>query len=660
MTKRMNYIIASAGTGKTESIIRKIEQLIIKEKIDISEIALITFTNKATKEMRDRLRQKLYEQWEEGLPIRDQLDKLNMTKISTIHAFCDDIIREHGLTIGISPNYRINSFGYELNAIIDKIVEKNYNSEICSKIPTYIIKDVLRGFYKETKDKGIRFILNQKDQKDFWDDFRQYFYDLYAQLDNEMEKAKREKNVLTNNDLLYYAAQLVQNKNIASQIAEEIKYLFVDECQDINKDQMRLFETLMNYMSLIIVGDEKQSIYAFRGSDKQAFRQLIEKMKNHKAEKTIADVNFRSNDELIAIFNKIFNSKFRYQKNKLNFENIPLKSNGKKAKNKGVFEICYNKSIAEIIKMVTQNLECQKMPCYNKITVLCRTNKEVNQVVTELKIRGLDAEIYSSKSLYKSRAIIDLYKVLKYLITNSEIEFRELFYTDYYLSSIKYFNDSYLKEILDGLKFEIKKESINYVLNRLIEMSRITDFYTSLGKEQYIANINRTRDIFRDLSSQGLSNIQIVDYLNTMIETQQMEQEPEIVTKAPIIVSTIHTFKGLSSDIVILHNADRNLYRASNQLYEFDEQVNMICFNKNAMVLSNYTIKEDKYFETIRYRQIINNLEEELRLLYVACTRAREKLILSNKYDEDKIKYFIKENPNYVSYIRWVLESKVL
>ena len=74
-------------------------------------------------------------------------------------------------------------------------VEKNYNSDICSKIPTYIIKDVLKSFYKETKDKGIRFEFEKTEENDFWDKFRQFFYNLYKQLDIEVERVKREKNV---------------------------------------------------------------------------------------------------------------------------------------------------------------------------------------------------------------------------------------------------------------------------------------------------------------------------------------------------------------------------------------------------------------------------------------------------------------------------------
>ena len=657
---KSQYIVASAGTGKTESLATQIENLIVNEKVDITQIALITFTNKATKEMRERLRDKLYARWEQGFDVRDQLDKINMAKISTIHIFCDEIIREYGLVMGISPNYKITSFSHETSAIIDAVIEQNYDKEICSQIPTYRIKDLLKNLYNEAKDKGITITEPRTTiQGDFWDTFRTYFYKLYKQANEQIEQAKREKNILTSNDLLYYAAKLVENKEIAKQISNKIKYLFVDECQDINYDQMRIFEELLAYLTLIIVGDEKQSVYAFRGSDKVAFQTLIKRMQEKGATKTIADVNYRSNDELITKINKIFNSKFYVGKSRLNFDNISLKINGKKAKNKEVLEIQYGEKIEEIIKKLAVRFENGENPCYNEIVVLCRTNREVNSVVEKLKENGVPAEIYSSKSIYKSKAIIDLYKVLKYLITDGELEKHELFYTDYYLASLKYFNEKHLYEIVDGLKYEAKRESISFIINRLLEISKINDYYATIGKEQYTANLNRLKEIIRELSSQGMSTIQIVDYLNIMIDTQQVEQEPETITKAQIIVSTIHTYKGLSADAVVLYNADKNLLRENNSPYEIDEITQKVYFNKNVIIPSNNAIKEDKEFQVVANKKLFEDMEEELRLLYVACTRAREKLIIASNNVESKIKFIIKNNPNYVSYIRWVLESKV-
>jgi len=657
---KSQYIVASAGTGKTEALATQIENLIINDKVDISQIALITFTNRATKEMRERLRDKLYEKWENGCDIRDQIDKINMAKISTIHIFCDEIIREYGLLMGISPNYKITSFSYETNAIIDDVIEENYNSEICEQIPTYRIKDLLKSFYNEVKDKG--YVVNSKYQRktnEFWDAFREYFFKLYSLIDSKVEQAKREQNILTTNDLLHYASKIIADKRVAEKVTQKIKYLFVDECQDINHEQMRLFATLMDYITVVIVGDAKQSIYAFRGSDKVAFETLIEKMQEQGATRNVSDVNYRSNDSLIEIFNKIFESKFYFKKSQLKFSNIPLKSSKRSAKEKSVFEFNFCTPIDEIIKKVAVKLEYGENACYNEIAILCRTNREVGSVVNTLKSKGINAEVYSSKSIYKSKSIIDLYKVLKYLITDGEIEKHELFYTDYYLASAKFFKEKYLLEMAEGLKFEIKKESLSYIINRLIEISRINEYYTIIGKEQYEANLNRVKEIVRDLSNQGMSTIEIVDYLNIMIETQQTEQEPETVSKSRIIVSTIHTFKGLSADAVVLYGADKNLFRENGSPYEFDEEKQEIYFNKNVVIPNNTIIGDDVGFKDISQQRLLEYLEEELRLLYVACTRAREKLIIHNSNSESRLKYIREMNKNYISYSRWIKEAKL-
>ena len=85
------YVLASAGTGKTELIARKVENLVIDEGVDIDKIALITFTNKATSETLSRIKSKIYSAWENGnTSIRNQIDKLRLAKISTIHIFCDN------------------------------------------------------------------------------------------------------------------------------------------------------------------------------------------------------------------------------------------------------------------------------------------------------------------------------------------------------------------------------------------------------------------------------------------------------------------------------------------------------------------------------------------------------------------------------------------
>ena len=145
------YILASAGTGKTELIARKVEHLIINENVDIDKIALITFTNKATAETTERIKNKLYSAWQSGnLQIRNQIDKLSLSKISTIHIFCDNIIRQYSNEIGLCANYKISNLTLEKDELANQIVKENYDENIFDVVPMYRVAKLL----KELEEKG--------------------------------------------------------------------------------------------------------------------------------------------------------------------------------------------------------------------------------------------------------------------------------------------------------------------------------------------------------------------------------------------------------------------------------------------------------------------------------------------------------------------------
>ena len=110
------YLRAGAGTGKTEVLVQKIlHTLDIDSGVDISDFIVITFTNKATDEMKNRITDSLYSKWKitNDEKLRRSIDLMNEASISTIHSFCERLIREYGLYIGIAPNFKVKSFRKE-------------------------------------------------------------------------------------------------------------------------------------------------------------------------------------------------------------------------------------------------------------------------------------------------------------------------------------------------------------------------------------------------------------------------------------------------------------------------------------------------------------------------------------------------------------------
>lgn len=647
------YILASAGTGKTELIARKVEHLIINKGVDIDRIALITFTNKATAEMVDRIKGKIYTSWQNGnTDIRKQIDKLSMAKISTMHTFCDNIIREYSNEIGLSPNYIINNLSVEKDKLANDIIKENYDEKIFTHIPMYRVVKLLKDIEEKTRDKGVELSLKEVPSISIWDDLRNYFHKIYPIYVDKLEKIKLEQATITTNDLIRYAVRILKNKKIAPYITNSLEYLFLDEAQDINFEQATLIELLIDYgVKVFVVGDEKQSIYSFRGSDKNAFYHLINYIKAHNGAMFTLDTNYRSNKFIINKVNNLFSRTFKYKNNKLNFNNQPMIAYNQ-AYQDNCIEIDFDNSVSEIVKKLTQNIENGKIVSYNNIVVLCRTNKEVLKVYGELRFANIPTQLYLSKSLYKSKIIIDIYKLFKYITGGGLLEKEELFYTDFYTSAnaLGLTEQEFYDKVDNSIK-TFKQDGLRATLTENLDNFGLINYYVRNDNNQAIANIQRFNEILRDLVNDNLTDMEILDYFDIMIKAGQDESQPTTNEQNSVIVSTIHTFKGLDTGVIILNEIDNNLNKFHFADFHFNSEG--LSFNKEA-IAPNLNIANDIVFENNKKQIIIDNFEEEIRLMYVAMTRARDKIVLSSRKRLDKVKYQISKNKEYISYLRWI------
>ena len=648
------YILASAGTGKTELIARKVEHLIINEGVDIDKIALITFTNKATAETTSRIKNKIYSAWQNGnAKIRSQIDKLSMAKISTIHIFCDNIIREFANEIGLCANYKIANLTLEKDKLANDIIKQNYDEKIFTVIPMYKVVKLLKDLEEKASDKGIEIELKKVKSTTIWDDLRNYFHKIYPIYVEKLEQLKLELGIITTNDLIKYAVKILQNKKIAPYIINSLEYLFLDEAQDINFEQATLIELLIKYgVKVFVVGDEKQSIYGFRGSDKNAFNHLIEFIKSHKGTMYILDTNYRSNKFIVDKVNNLFSRTFKYKHNKLAFNNQKMISNNDLG-TKDDIKITFNENLAEIIEILSSNVENGKNVSYNDIVVLCRTNNDVLQAYHSLKQQNIPVQLYLSKSIYKSKVIIDFCKLLNYISGGGKLEKEELFYTDLFVAANTYnIPEQEFYEKVDNSIHTFKESGILATLNQNIEDCKLLQYYAEIEDKQSIANIQRFTEIIRDLVNDNMTSMEILNYLNIMITTEQDEGQPQTSQDNSVTISTIHTFKGLDSRYIIVNEVDNNL----NKLHFADlhySQSEGLSFNKTNIIPS-LNVENDILFETSKKQIIIDNLEEELRIMYVMMTRAKEKIILNSRKPLDKVKYQIAQNKEYVSYLRWL------
>lgn len=507
-------VSASAGSGKTMVVIQRIVRLIIDKKIDVDKILAVTFTNAAASEMKEKLKKEilsiLSEKNDEFL--KEQLDKVNTSSISTIHSFCYDLIKKYFFEIGLDASvklidekesdklssealsnlfdryyeegnqdffegvefftkkrkdknlreailklykfsleessldavYEKTKYSHEnaYNLIIDKIftpalsrlhelenefdkvialcdadlMRKNYLIEIKDQmiglqslktpkevVGAYIKRDLPRQgklspeVYNELKRvKGefdsVIFNLgdaNSLDREVIEKNAKQGFkiaeklFWLTREFKTEYEKLKGENNVLDFSDLQKYALKLLENPKILESVKEKYEYIFVDEYQDVNDVQEKII-TLISKDNLFMVGDSKQSIYAFRGCNPKFFVDKFKRFEDNVGGKAVPlDNNFRSSSAVISSVNKIFSDVFTTEFSGIDYSKNPMiygglykefegnvvyhlvedKSKSEKQEVKGVYSVAknynptavkkYGEEAALIVKLIT-------------------------------------------------------------------------------------------------------------------------------------------------------------------------------------------------------------------------------------------------------------------------------------------------------------------
>ncbi len=234
-------VLAGAGSGKTRVLTSRIAYILREGKADIGEILAITFTNKAANEMKTRL---------EGV-----LGGRDSRWICTIHSMCVKILREFGDKIGIKPNFSIYSDTERGNVIKKSFQELDFDDEKLLKSAKYHIANAkMLGLAPD--QYGRKFHLERG-----MDDVV-LIYERY-------EKHLSENNALDFDDLLLKTLQLLRfDREVADYLSDKFKYILVDEFQDTNAVQFNIIKLLAaKHGNIFVVGDDDQSIYGWRGAE---------------------------------------------------------------------------------------------------------------------------------------------------------------------------------------------------------------------------------------------------------------------------------------------------------------------------------------------------------------------------------------------------------
>lgn len=690
-----NYLKAGAGTGKTEVLVRKIMHTIATvEDAGLDNFAIITFTNKATDEMRERLSQRLYFEWLKHKKVaittgkiktedfmRKQVEISNMLYISTIHGFCEKLLRKYGLNIGIPLNFKISSLRKEINDIINEIVNKYHQEEVLREIPQYKLAKLLNILLVDNFNKGFEFDRDsasefkfETEDNEYWNNFKQLFVNIYVEIVEKVNDLKYIENLLTTDDLIRKAAELLKNEYVLTKVSEKYKYVFIDEFQDTNKDQFNLVYSLINKgVWVFLVGDEKQSIYAFRGSDIQNSMEMSNLVSEIKLRSTGTlpesnmNENYRTDYVLLEKVNKIFEHDFKFNGSRISFPNMKLEKTETlkdvKLSEEKPLRINFESNVTNIINYLIGNEKIRNRNItYGDIAILCRSNYDLDNLAMELKIAKIPIEVVGGKGFFKSKEIIDTYKLFNRIINTSEVYKTELYFTDYYKAIIENKANLDFNNFLTELATVFREDTVEGIINYIYSETHIEEYYRSKGRYQEVANLQKLKDKARDLmTKEFMQPIQFLEYLNIMIMSNKEDDDADIaeIEKDSGVVSlySIHKAKGLAFKVVIIPHFDKKLNRQTiNPKIIFNNKRNEI---KMIAIGHDYfrddVSEEDKDYDNLLESKTVELLEEELRILYVALTRPENMLVLLCDNPKEKLMQR-KKQKEYASWAKWISE----
>lgn len=575
-------ILAGAGSGKTSVLTKRVAYLIKERNISPKNIVAITFTNKAAKEMKERI---IKEVGKEGYDIQ----------ISTFHSFGLRIIRENYEKLGYEKNFTIIDSDDSLTVVKKILKEMGIDS---TRFNPKFIKNQISSCKNEM-------VTPEKYKNLVNDELSDITYKVYKKYQDTLLR----NNSLDFDDLLIKPIELFNKyKEVLENYQELFKYVFIDEYQDTNEAQYILSKMISaKYKNICVVGDDAQSIYSWRGAN---FKNILNFEKDYKNAKVILlEQNYRSTKTILNAANSVI-------KNNIN----------KKDKN-----LWTDNSLGEKIKYVRTNDEKDEASYVTReirnlvnngvslddIAVLYRTNAQSRTIEEGFLNSNIPYKIVGSFAFYSRKEIKDLLAYLK-LIYNTKDDVSLMRIINYpkrkigaktieNLSMDAVLNGTSVFDVISsGKELEFKKlilemkeksevlsltETIDMVLDKSGIKSELESEHT-LEADIRLENLNEFKSITKTFEEEsGIASLE--DFLNEVslvsdVNDQKNDNSPKVT------LMTIHAVKGLEYKYVFVIGMEENIFPHVN------------------------SCEED------------GGIEEERRLCYVAITRAKEKLYLVN------------------------------
>ena len=580
--------IAGAGSGKTRVLTRRIAHLIFHHQIASENILAITFTNKAANEMKYRVFDLL------GIQTRHMW-------VSTFHSMCARILRDH-----------IEFLGYDRRF---QIIDDDDTTQLIKVITKRLDLDPKLISPKRLKPH----IMNVKYDPSVIGDYDEPIQSYLAAIYPEYQKHLKANNLLDFEDLLVLTIRLLkEHKDVRNYYHKQFKYVLVDEFQDTNNVQYELIKLLTNKdENLFIVGDEDQSIYAFRGSNIENIRSFKRDFPGTK--QILLEQNYRSTNTILKAANQVIRS----NKNRIEKNLFSTKGDGEQV----VFYKAYTyRDEAEYVAQTIQQL-VYKGYCYDEIAVLYRANNTSRVFEDTFMKKHIPYQVVGNLSFFKRKEIKDMIAYLRLIVNPHDgysfirvvnepkrgigaktIERLDRFASQEQISLFDAVNDQdnpLSKRVLDKLKafnamiVHLQERFAQEDFPRFIEsLVQVTEYDKMLmdddmGEVRY-ENIMELKNSLLE-AQKNYPSVEKYDVLVQMLEdiTLKSQEDDQKDTNVATLM-TLHAAKGLEFKVVFIVALEQGLFPL------------------------HQTMSDPK------------ELEEERRLMYVGMTRTMERLYLTN------------------------------
>ncbi|MDC0578605.1 UvrD-helicase domain-containing protein [Candidatus Pelagibacter ubique] len=583
-------IVAGAGSGKTKVLTSRIAHIINEKKAFPNQILSVTFTNKAAKEMQNRVSSILNSK------------AIGLSWLGTFHSICAKLLRKHAPAAGLTSNFTIIDTDDQVRLI--KNICKAENIDIKQLAPKFILSIIDRwknkGFYPD------EVVINKND---IFERTIRPLYKIYQQ-------KLLDLNACDFGDLILHVVKILEkNQDIRDIYSNNFKYILVDEYQDTNYIQSRWLNLLSEkHKNLCCVGDDDQSIYSWRGAEIKNFLEFDQVYKNSKVIRL--EENYRSSQNILSVAsNLIANNQNRVGKTlKTTMEEGDL-----------VKLNCFKNGKDEAIG-VSDEIEkkLKKKYSFNNIAILVRAIFQTREFEERFLKIGLPYRILGGTKFYERAEIKDCVAYLRLIhqpkddlafdrivnnpkraIGESTIklihEFSKINAVSLEIASKKLIEENLIKPktkiglssflfLMDKWRNDINIKKINHV--KLLQLVLDESGYSSMLKNKKdLENENRLENIKELLSAmKDFDNLE--NFLEHVALATSVDQDWD---GEKVNMMTMHGSKGLEFDVVFLPGWEEGLFPHQKSIEEKGQ----------------------------------NGLEEERRLAYVGITRAKKKALIS-------------------------------